>query len=211
MPGRSRKRALVLRSPEFKGRLRFAKRAIGCPGPATPLQQTRRVEPRGPSLAVVPCTGPALRRPSALSLMRREEGCFSPAVAHKQVPATAAWDNLAKRGSAVAGTCLWAAGPRAFHAPGRVVDAPGPRPFCKEPPVMGKQSLVPDAIEQYVSEVITRETPVQRRLREETAALPRARMQIGPDQGALLALLVRLTGARRALEVGTFTGTSALA
>ena len=76
---------------------------------------------------------------------------------------------------------------------------------------MGKRSLVPDAIEQYVSEVITRETPVQRRLREETAALPRARMQIGPDQGALLALLVRLIGARRTLEIGTFTGYSALA
>jgi predicted O-methyltransferase YrrM len=76
---------------------------------------------------------------------------------------------------------------------------------------MGKRSLVSEAVEHYVSEVITRETPLQRQLRAETAALPRARMQIGPDQGALLALLVRLTGARRALEVGTFTGYSALA
>jgi predicted O-methyltransferase YrrM len=76
---------------------------------------------------------------------------------------------------------------------------------------VAKRSLVPETVERYVSEVITRETPVQRRLRAETAALPRAGMQIGPDQGALLALLVRLIGARRALEVGTFTGYSALA
>jgi predicted O-methyltransferase YrrM len=76
---------------------------------------------------------------------------------------------------------------------------------------MGKRSLVSDAIEHYVSEVITRETPLQRRLREETATLPWSRMQIGPDQGALLAMLVHLIGARRALEVGTFTGYSALA
>jgi predicted O-methyltransferase YrrM len=76
---------------------------------------------------------------------------------------------------------------------------------------MGNRSLVPDAVEQYVAAFGARETPVQARLRQETAALPRARMQIGPDQAALLALLVRLVGARRALEVGTFTGYSALA
>jgi len=76
---------------------------------------------------------------------------------------------------------------------------------------MVKRSLLPDAIEHYVSEAATRETALQKRLRAETAALPRAGMQIGPDQGALLALLVRLIGARRTLEVGTFTGYSALA
>jgi predicted O-methyltransferase YrrM len=76
---------------------------------------------------------------------------------------------------------------------------------------VGTRYLVSEAVERYVSEVITRETPLQRRLRAETAALPRARMQIGPDQGAFLALLIHLTGARRALEVGTFTGYSALA
>jgi predicted O-methyltransferase YrrM len=76
---------------------------------------------------------------------------------------------------------------------------------------MPKRSLVPDAVERFVSEVVTRETPLQKRLRAETAALPEARMQIGPDQAAFLAFLVRLTGARRALEVGTFTGYSALA
>jgi predicted O-methyltransferase YrrM len=76
---------------------------------------------------------------------------------------------------------------------------------------MSRPSFLPAAVGHYVREVITRETAVQRRLRAETAALPEGRMQIGADQGALLALLVRLTGARRALEVGTFTGYSALA
>ncbi|HXH03364.1 MAG TPA: class I SAM-dependent methyltransferase [Candidatus Competibacteraceae bacterium] len=76
---------------------------------------------------------------------------------------------------------------------------------------MIKRTLLPDAVERYVSELITRETPLQQRLRAETARLPQAQMQIGPDQGALLALLVRLIGARRALEIGTFTGYSALA
>ena len=56
---------------------------------------------------------------------------------------------------------------------------------------MGKRSLVPDAVEAYVNATAARETPLQQRLRAETAALPRWRMQIGPDQGALLAFLVR--------------------
>ena len=73
------------------------------------------------------------------------------------------------------------------------------------------RSLLPDAVEQYVTGLITRETPLHARLRAETAALPEARMQIGADQGALLALLARLIGARYALEIGTFTGLSALA
>lgn len=50
-----------------------------------------------------------------------------------------------------------------------------------------------------------------KRLREVTAAHLEARMQISPEQGHLLALPVRLIGARRVLEVGTFTGYSALA
>lgn len=74
-----------------------------------------------------------------------------------------------------------------------------------------QRSLLPDAVEQYLAGVITRETPLQQRLRRETSALPNAGMQIGADQGALLALLIRLTGARQALEIGTFTGYSALA
>jgi caffeoyl-CoA O-methyltransferase len=75
---------------------------------------------------------------------------------------------------------------------------------------MGKRSLVPDAVEHYVTE-LTRQTPLEQRLRAETAAMPGAHMQTGPDQGAFFALLMRLMGARRALEIGTFTGYSALA
>lgn len=70
--------------------------------------------------------------------------------------------------------------------------------------------LVSDPVEQYVKGFGSRETPVRQRLRAETAKLPQAGMQIGSDQGALMAMLIRLTGARRALEVGTFTGYSAL-
>jgi caffeoyl-CoA O-methyltransferase len=76
---------------------------------------------------------------------------------------------------------------------------------------MAKRSLLPDAVERYVTEVLPRETPLQQRLRQETAKLPQAGMQIGADQGAFLALLVRTLGARRAVEIGTFTGYSALA
>jgi len=67
-----------------------------------------------------------------------------------------------------------------------------------------------DALYQYLLDVSLRETLLQRRLRDETQALPMARWQIAPEQGQFLALLVKLTGARRLLEVGTFTGYSAL-
>src|SRR2546423_2088064 len=73
------------------------------------------------------------------------------------------------------------------------------------------RSLVPDAVERYLAVEISRETPLERRLREETSHLPLAGMQIGADQGALLAMLVRSLAAQRAIEVGTFTGYSALA
>jgi predicted O-methyltransferase YrrM len=73
------------------------------------------------------------------------------------------------------------------------------------------RSLLPPALDAYVREVGARETPAQRALREATAALPNAGMQIGPDQASFLALLVRIAGVRRALEIGTFTGYSALA
>ena len=73
------------------------------------------------------------------------------------------------------------------------------------------RSLFPPKVERYVTEEITRETPIQKRLRAETARLPQGGMQIGADQGALLALLVRSIDARMALEIGTFTGYSALA
>lgn len=67
-----------------------------------------------------------------------------------------------------------------------------------------------DSLYDYFASVSLREADILRRLRDETATLPRATMQIAPEQGQFLALLVQLTGARRCLEVGVFTGYSAL-
>ncbi|MCA1588440.1 MAG: class I SAM-dependent methyltransferase [Chloroflexi bacterium] len=68
-----------------------------------------------------------------------------------------------------------------------------------------------DEIVDYVRRLGVREHPVLARLREETAPMPMSQMQIGPDQGAFMALLVRLIGARQILEIGTFTGYSSTA
>lgn len=77
---------------------------------------------------------------------------------------------------------------------------------------MSSRSLtMTPALYDYLLANSLREPPLLRRLREETARLPMAGMQISPEQGQLMALLVRLIGARRCLEVGTFTGYSALA
>jgi predicted O-methyltransferase YrrM len=67
-----------------------------------------------------------------------------------------------------------------------------------------------DRLYEYLLGVSLREPPILRRLREETSALPDANMQISPEQGQLMALLIKLTGARKVLEIGTFTGYSAL-
>ena len=65
-------------------------------------------------------------------------------------------------------------------------------------------------LQRYLTLHSVRETAAQRALREATASHPHAGMQIGPEQGQFMALLVRLIGARRALEIGVFTGYSAL-
>ena len=75
---------------------------------------------------------------------------------------------------------------------------------------MTRRLVMSDQIEAYVA-AHAREGDVAARLRAETAKLPEARMQIGADQAAFLALFVRSTGARRCIEIGTFTGYSALA
>ena len=75
---------------------------------------------------------------------------------------------------------------------------------------MTRRYVASDRIEDYVL-AHARESKAASRLREETAKLPEAGMQIGADQAAFLALLVRSIGAKRCLEVGTFTGYSALA
>ncbi|MCC6713663.1 MAG: class I SAM-dependent methyltransferase [Gammaproteobacteria bacterium] len=73
-----------------------------------------------------------------------------------------------------------------------------------------KTITLTDALYEYLLRVSLREPEVLRRLREETARMADANMQIAPEQGQFMGLLARLTGARRALEIGTFTGYSAL-
>jgi len=70
--------------------------------------------------------------------------------------------------------------------------------------------LAPDLI-RYLADVNPPEHPVLARCRAETQALPQADMQISPEQGAFMQVLVRMISARRAFEVGVFTGYSALA
>ena len=69
---------------------------------------------------------------------------------------------------------------------------------------------LPPDLQDYLVRHGVRETELLKRLRDETALLPQHNMQIAPEQGALLALLVELIGARRCLEIGTFTGYSSL-
>ena len=70
---------------------------------------------------------------------------------------------------------------------------------------------IPGRLMAYVVAMGARETAVQRRLSAVTRKLPLGGMQIGPEQAALMQLLVRAIGARRCIEIGTFTGYSALA
>jgi len=73
---------------------------------------------------------------------------------------------------------------------------------------MSKNLALSDTLYDYLLAVSLREPEVLRQLREETGSYPNALMQIAPEQGQFMALLVRLTGARRILEVGVFTGYS---
>jgi predicted O-methyltransferase YrrM len=68
-----------------------------------------------------------------------------------------------------------------------------------------------DELLAYVRAVGVREHPVLAALRADTARLPEHGMQIAPEQGAFMQMLVRVTGARRILEIGTFTGYSSTA
>lgn len=67
-----------------------------------------------------------------------------------------------------------------------------------------------DPLYDYMLGASLRDLPVLKRLREETAGLPRGTMQISPEQGQFMQLLVRLMGAKRCIEVGVFTGYSSL-
>ena len=76
---------------------------------------------------------------------------------------------------------------------------------------MSKFTSVDDRLHAYMVEHGARQDEVLRRVQDETAAMGEiANMQIAPDQGAFMTLLARAIGAREALEVGTFTGYSAI-
>ena len=77
---------------------------------------------------------------------------------------------------------------------------------------MSNRSIVlTDRTYQYLLDVSLREPQVLKDLRQATASHPMVVMQISPEQGQFMAMLTRLTGARRCLEVGVFTGYSSLA
>ena len=75
----------------------------------------------------------------------------------------------------------------------------------------GRAPFLPEKVARYIHEHSVREPLVLRELREATKAVPMSGMQIGADQGQFLQLLVQAIGARRCLEIGTYTGYSALA
>ena len=69
---------------------------------------------------------------------------------------------------------------------------------------------VTEPIHEYLLSVSLREPAILSKLREETAKLEAAGMQISPEQGQFMRLLVKMLGAKRTLEIGVFTGYSAL-
>lgn len=73
-----------------------------------------------------------------------------------------------------------------------------------------KTIQITDDLYNYLLSVSLREPVILRELREETSTMPRANMQISPEQGQFMALLIELLGAKKTLEVGVFTGYSAL-
>jgi predicted O-methyltransferase YrrM len=77
--------------------------------------------------------------------------------------------------------------------------------------MMGKKNLgLSDRVYQYLLSVSVNETEVLKKLREETAQLPQSIMQISPEQGQFMGLLVQLLGAKKTLDIGVFTGYSSL-
>jgi predicted O-methyltransferase YrrM len=75
----------------------------------------------------------------------------------------------------------------------------------------GKSDFVDQSIQEYIISQTVHENAVQRALREETSRRSNAGMQIGSDQAQFMQLLAHIIGARRYLEIGVFTGYSALA
>ncbi len=75
---------------------------------------------------------------------------------------------------------------------------------------MNKTFALPDHVYRYLLSASLREPGILRKLRDETAKDPMARMQIAPEQGQFMALLVQLMGAKKCIEIGVFTGYSSL-
>lgn len=74
-----------------------------------------------------------------------------------------------------------------------------------------RSTILAPGIQHYIEATMVREAPVLAKLRAETAQLSNAQMQIGPDQGLVMQMFVRLLNAKKYLEIGVFTGYSSLA
>lgn len=83
-------------------------------------------------------------------------------------------------------------------------------PLARLPNMTNRTLQLDDNLYRYLLDNSLRESDAAKKLRAETASLPKGRMQIAPEQGQFIALLARLIGARRTLEIGVFTGYSSL-
>jgi len=95
-------------------------------------------------------------------------------------------------------------------APGRHCLATRIQPHPEFRPMARDSSIVDDEILTYIRKVGVRDDADLEKLRAETAAHPRGIMQISPEQGAFMSMLLKLIGAQRIFEVGVFTGYSAM-
>jgi predicted O-methyltransferase YrrM len=89
-------------------------------------------------------------------------------------------------------------------------DKPKTPPMKEEQSMSSRTMCLSEELYEYMKRVSLREPDILRRLREETARDPMHMMQISPEQGQFMALLVRLMGATRTLEVGVYTGYSSV-
>src|SRR5690349_13157334 len=92
----------------------------------------------------------------------------------------------------------------------RLADPPSPAIVRRGPALTQQSVFLPKDIHQYILDNSLREPPVLARLRAETATLTHGHYQIAPEEGQLLTLVLELLRARRTLDIGTFTGYSAL-